>query len=252
MRLGEALDAEGKRVEELQKAASELQKTLRAWHAACRDGALPARERASSRATELARELADPVADVAASWSFDLRAYLSTGAWRQELHEAAAEQGLAVLEEQEHLVSSPVTVRSQSSRGLLTIGRRSWSRLHPSRVITELKRLREGNQRRNAEETLAALRAVWVHQQRPPVLKFIAVYELFSLTPGWKRENPPVAFAQRLHGLHAAWERDGLRATRDGQPFQFEWPSGDVRERDLITFVADDGRPIRYYGIVFD
>lgn len=252
MRLQPALDAERERVEVLQKQTGELQKTLRRWHKACLEGTLPARQRAADQAVQQARELPEPIADTAAAWAFDLDQYLASGDWREELHDVAADNDLAVHEEQEYLISSPVTVRAVSARGALQIGRRQWSKLHPRIVVKELLRLREGNQLRNASETLEALYGVWKHEDRPQLLKFRAVYDMFSLTPGWKRENPLIAFAQRLHALHRARESEQLRTTRDGRPFHFEWPSGDPRQRDLVTFVAENGRPISYYGLHFD
>ena len=78
-------------------------------------------------------------------------------------------------------------------------------------------------------------------------MKLKDVYELFCLTPGWKKENPLGAFAQNVYGVH----RLGVATTRKGRRCEFIFPSGNAKERDVLSVIADDGRVIRYYGVEF-
>ena len=79
-------------------------------------------------------------------------------------------------------------------------------------------------------------------------LRLKEVHTLFSLTPGWKRDNPLTKFGQDVYALH----RSPLSFTRAGKKYEFVMPSANAKEGDILTVIAEDGRPIRYYGIRFE
>lgn len=248
--LEEALRAHEEQVDALLKAANRYVGALKAWKKACQTGHMGNRQKAADQARDLIRTLVDPTAKAADAWSFDVRAYLEGNQWRKELQTTAAEKaGLRVLEEGETLISSPVVIRSRPSMSALRIGKVNWPTIRPQVVAAELKRLRERINEANLQEFVDCLLAVCQCYSRDGTLfaKFRDIYNLFCLTPGWKRENPPVAFGQAIYALH----RSEIRATRSGRKFEFEYPSGNVKERDVFTVIAEDGRPIRYYGIRF-
>jgi hypothetical protein len=250
MNLEDALQQEEEQVDALLKEAAKYLSALKAWKKACHVGHLGNRQKASAQASEQARLLSGPATEAASAWNFDVRAYLEGAPWRQELQAAAAEKyGLRVLEEEETLVSSPVVVRSQPGRGVLQLGRVNWPAIRPRVVAAELKRLRDRTAAANSQEFVESLFAVWEHISRDSGVfaKFRDVYDLFCLTPGWKKENPPAAFGQAIYALH----RSGVQATRGGRTFEFVYPSGNYRERDVFPVISEDGRPIRYYGIRF-
>lgn len=246
MGLRDVLEADRDRVAALRQVTEQLLKALRDWERQSADGALPGRERAATKAAELARGLAAPLADAAGAFDFDLADYLGTDAWREELHTVASEAGLKLLEEGEQLICSPVVIRAQPASGRLMIGKRSWTKLHPDRVVEQLRKLQEQGSTRSAAETLRALHQVWLYKQRPAMLKLREAYELFCLTPGYKREVPETLFAQRLRGL----EVSGLTDIK-GDRLHFEWPSANVKARDVITFLDEHGRAVKYYGVSF-
>jgi hypothetical protein len=250
MELEEALRAHAEQVAALVKSAGRYVSALKAWQKACATGHLSEREKAAAKALEVAAGLPAATEEASAAWSFDGRGWLESGAWREEIRATAAEQyGLRVLPEDDLLVSSPVLVRAQPARVALLIGRENWPKLRPQVVAAQLKALRERTAGGNSQQLVDSLQAACekLGGKGADFVKFKDAYDLFSLTPGWKKDNPPAAFAQALYALH----RSGLTTTRRGATFQFEFPSGDPRKSDVFTVIAEDGRPIRYYGLFF-
>lgn len=245
-----ALQEHEEQVDLLLKEANKYVGQLKAWKKACQNGHLNNRQKAAAQAEELAKRLPGPAQETAAGWEFDARAYLEGDDWRTEVQMVAAERlGLRVLEEGDNLISSPVIVRALPGRGSLQIGKVNWPTIRPRVVAEELKRLRERMSSANSQEFVDSLYGASerVTQEGDPVAKFRAIYDLFSLTPGWKKDNPPAAFGQAIYALH----RSEIRATRNGHSFEFVYPSGNAKERDVFPVIAEDGKPVRYYGIRF-
>jgi hypothetical protein len=246
-----AWQADEERVDALLKEANRYVGALKAWKKACQIGHFNNRQKAAAQAEFLAPALASPTAAASSAWTFDVRDYLSGEAWRQEIMAVAATDkfDLRVLEENDTLVSSPVVVRALPGRSVLQIGRVNWPALRPKVVAAELKRLRERTGASNSQEFLESLYAVWDRLKNPDMifLRFREIYDLFSLTPGWKRENPPAKFGQDIYALH----RSGLETTRGGKKFEMVTPSATAKEREIYTVISEDGRPLRYHGIRF-
>jgi hypothetical protein len=109
--------------------------------------------------------------------------------------------------------------------------------------------LRDRAANANSSEFLESLYAVWNRQKASGAvhLRLREVYDMWSLTPGWKRENPLAKFAQDVYALH----RSELRATRGGVPFELVTPSANVKASEVLTVIAEDGRTLRFTGIRF-
>ena len=258
MSLEEALRAQEEQVDDLLKAANKYVGALKTWKKACQTGHVGNLQKAMTQSGEIAPALAAPAAEAASNWTFDVRDYLESGEWRRELQAAAGEKfSLRVLEEGETLVSSPVVIRAQPGRGALQIGKVNWPLLRPQVVAAELKRLRDRAQTANSQEFLDGLLAAATRLNkdassrarplRQIFSKFRDIYDLFSITPGWKKDNPPAAFGQAIYALH----RSDIRVTRSGRKLEIEYPSGNIKERDVFSVISEDGRAIRYYGIHF-
>lgn len=251
MGFDEEWQADDERVDRLLKDATRYVSSLKAWKKACQTGNFNERQKASALAAQLAPALAEPVSQAASAFGMDAREYLSEAAWRRDVIAIAAVEpfGLRVSEEADTLVSSPVVVRALPGRGVLQIGRQSWPHLRPRAVAAELKRLRERTAGAGSADFLESLFAVW-NRQRSDGLVFMRlrdIYELWALTPGWKRENPPAKFAQDVYGLH----RSGTTVTRGGKKIDFVTPSGNAKTGEIYTVIAEDGRTLRYHGIRF-
>jgi hypothetical protein len=247
--LEEALQDHEEKVDSLLRAANRYIGALKAWKKACQAGHLGNLNKAAAQAEELIGALPGTTAETKSAWTFDARAYLDSDDWRKELQAVAAERfSLRTLEDDETLISSPITVRAFPGRGSLVLGKVNWPALRPKVVAAELKRLRDRTAAANSQEFAESLYGACQHLNKDEAFaRFRDIYDLFCLTPGYKKENPPAAFGQQIYALH----RSEVRATRGGRKFGIEFPTGNVKERDVFTVLSEDGRPLRYYTIWF-
>lgn len=252
----ETLSSHEARVDGLLKQCSQLAGALKGWKRACGDGAVGDRQKHADRAQALSSQIGPAAQEVSAEWTFDTRGYLSSDAWQNELIEAAERHpsALRVFVETGELVCSPVVLKAEPARACLRIGKARWPKLRPRKVVDELVRLRERGAKQNVQEFLDALHSAVEYSNRGKEqkgntisAKLRDVYDLFSLTPGWKKENSTAAFAQYLYALH----QSDIRVTRSGKMYEFGFVSGHPPARDLFEVVAEDGRPLKYYLIHF-
>jgi len=264
MRLEDALQQQEDAVDSLLREANKYIVTLKRWKKACQAGNINELLKSLKNAQNIAGEVPDLTERAASTWQFDLEEYLSGDAWQRELIDVAKEKyGLPILSEMNIVLSAPVSVKAQPGRARLLIGKAGWPNLRPSVVAKELHRLRERALESASQELLESLFTACKYLQAQGqstgkkqqlsmnnnslFAKFRSIYDLFCMTPGWKRENSPAVFSQAIYALHSS----GIRTTRAGRPFEFEFPSGRPNERDIFAVVGEDGRPIRYYGIHF-
>lgn len=253
MNLEEALRTQEERADDLLKAANRYVGALKTWKKSCQNGHVGNLQKAIAQAREMAPAFGPSADEAAQSWTFDVRDYLENGGWRRDVQAAGDKLGLRVMEEGDTLLSSPVVVRAQAGRQSLLIGKAGWPLLRPNVVALELKRLRDRAQSANSQEFLDGLLAAALQLNKgsqteaAQFARFRDIYDLFSITPGWKKDNPPAAFGQAIYALHRA----DMRVTRNGRKFEIMFPSGNAKERDIYSVVAEDGRPIRYYGVEF-
>lgn len=249
MRIAEALAGQEQRVDGLIAAARKFQNALRQWKKACRTGHVASMEKAARDASRLVAETEQATGEAAQAWQFDVRAYLETDAWRHELAEECARAGLSTFPDNDVLIAPPVVVRAQPGLARLVLGKANWPSLHPAVTAAELKRLNERAATQAALQGFVNALYEGSKQVNPGggVARLRDLYRLFSIAPGWKKENPEPSFARQIYALH----RSDVRTATDGKRLEFEFPSGKVRERDIFTVMSDDGREIRYYGILF-
>lgn len=252
MNLDKALAEQEEQVDALLRNANRYVGALKAWKKACQVGHIGNLQKAATQAGELSAALPEATESAKSAWVFDVRAYLATDAWREELQAVATERfNLRTLapEDDYALISSPVTVQSLPLRNALALGKVNWPTIHPKVVAAELKRLRDRTANANSQEFVEGLygACVQLSSKTDPHAKFRDIYDLFCLTPGYKKENPPAAFGQQIYALH----RSDIRATRGGRKLEIEYATGNYKEKDVFTVLAEDGRPIRYFTIFF-
>jgi hypothetical protein len=248
--LEEALQEHEEQVTALLKSANRYVGALKAWKKACQTGEIGNLQKAAGQAAEIGRSLPEATEQTQSAWQFDVRGYLEDGDWIREVQSIATEKyDLRTIEDDGTLISSPVTVRSLPGRGTLAIGKLNWQKLRPVLVAEELKRLRDRAASANSQEFAESLFGAWQYlsSNGTTTVRFRDIYTLFSLTPGYKKDNPPAAFAQQIYALH----RSGVRTTRGGRKFEIEYPSGRIKESDVFQVTAEDGRLLRYYSIYF-
>ena len=252
MNLDRALQEHEEQVDALLKNATKYVGALKAWKKACQIGHIGNLQKAAAQAGDLSTALPESTAETKNAWEFDIRDYLETDAWRTELQAVASERfSLRTLasDEDESLISSPLTVHALPSRSMLALGKVNWPAIRPKIVAAELKRLRDRAAGANSQEFVEGLcgACVQLSSKNDPHAKFRDIYDLFCLTPGYKKENPPAAFGQQIYALH----RSEVRATRGGRKLEIEYATGAYKEKDVFTVLAEDGRAIRYFTIFF-
>ncbi len=244
-----AICAEVERVEALLKGARKYCDVLKAWKKHAEGGNVAGLGKAAEQARKLAAEQAERVETAAAAWTFDASAWLSSGQWLDDTQQATDRLEVRTVRVDDMLIAPPVLVRALPGKLSLKIGRDVRGTLRPQTTAELLKRIRDQKLAGGAVEFLDRLYDVWkaLRSVDRPVTRFCDIYTYFCMAPGWKRDNPEQAFAQQLLALHGS----GLRATRKGVPFHIEYPSGNVKKRDVISVYADDGSVLRFYGIRF-
>lgn len=250
MLLEQSLKDQEEQVDALLRSANKYLGTLKAWKKACSIGHINDMLKTSALAEELVRALPDSVSKAKESWTFDVADYLATDAWRKELQEVASSQfSLRTLEDDANLISSPIVVRTFPYRNSMGIGKVNWLALRPKIVAKELKRLRDRAAAANSQEFIESLHQACVHLHGKGVVdvKFRDIYDMYCLTPGYKKENPPAAFGQQIYALH----RSDVRTTKGNKKIEIEYATGAVKTNDLFSVVAEDGRTIRYFTLYF-
>lgn len=245
-----ALQEHEDQVDALLRSANKYVGVLKAWKKACRDGHIGNLQKAAAQAEELSAALPGTTTGTKSAWDFDIRAYLESDAWRSELQEIASDKfSLRTIAEDENLISSPITVRAMPARGALALGKVNWPTIRPRVVAAELRRLRDRTAGANSQEFVESLynACIFLSGKDHPAAKFRDIYDLFCVTPGYKKENPPAAFGQQIYAMH----RSDVRTTRGGRKLDIEYATGNYKEKDVFTVLSEDGRPIRYFNIVF-
>lgn len=247
--LEEALQEQEEKVDALLKAAGKYVGALKSWKKACQTGHIATLNKSASQAVELVSEIPAKASDTKESWTFDITNYLEGDYWLKELQAIAAGKfSLRTLEDGDTLISSPVTVRAAPSRNALTLGKTSWTNLRPAVVASELKKLRDKTKDANSQEFLESLyRAFQREKGAVDFMRFRDIHDLFSLAPGYKKDNSIAAFTQQIYALN----QSDIRTTRGGIKFGIESPTSGAKPRDIVSVVTEDGRTILYYTIWF-
>lgn len=250
MSLEQSLKDQEEQVDALLRSANKYLGTLKAWKKACGIGHINDMIKTSALAEELVLALPDGALKAKENWTFDVADYLSTDAWRKELQEVASSQfSLRTLEDDANLISSPIVVKTFPSRNSLGIGKVNWPAIRPKVVAKELKRMRDRAASANSQEFIESLYQACVHLHGKGVVdvKFRDIYDMYCLTPGYKKENPAAAFGQQIYALH----RSEVQATKGNKKLHIEYATGSFKPNDIFSVVSEDGRTIRYFTLYF-
>ncbi len=240
-------------VDSLLKEAGRYASALKAWKKACKEGNMSNRQKAADQAARLAVGI-PASAQTAADWSFDVAGWLASGTWQREIADALSTVGLIAIEVASDkpsgaLLCPPLPLLPEPDKSSIRAGRQTVRSVRPSAVAAEIKRLRARAAGAKAQEFLQALYGATRQLAGVADLRatFRAIYSLFALTPGWKKENTELDFGQMVYALRES----GLETTRDGKRFQIQLASGKVKERDIFRVYGDDGREHSFYAIRF-
>jgi hypothetical protein len=246
-----ALAAAEARVEAAQREAAAVSRELKKARAAAAVGQVRDLRRALTAAVEGAQSLAQAAKEAEAAYAFDETDHLASGAYARELLAAAADVGLAVVEDDDRLLCYPSLVRVLPGDAALDIDRRRERRLRPSTVVGVLAaaqaRPPKGKPEALLESLVAAYELLAQGADRPdPVLRLDALWSALTMLPGAARDYSKPEFARDLYLL----DQSATVTTRSGRTLRFHASSG-TRGAGVLTTVAKTGQQQRYWGVSF-
>jgi hypothetical protein len=238
-------------VEQAMKSAALAGRELKKAKAAAAAGSVRELRRALAAAVGVSNELIDAAERARDSYDLDETAHLSSGAYVKELLEAAAEQGLAMFEEDERLLCYPSLVRVVPGDAAIEIDRRRERGLRPSVVVRHLAAAQQRPVRARSEPFLESLVRAYEllaarESKSDPVLRLDAVWGVLTLLPGQAKDYTKPEFARDLYLL----DQSQVTVTKSGRTLRWHASSG-TRGAGVLTTVARTGQQQRYWGISF-
>jgi hypothetical protein len=224
--------------------------------------------RAAKRAQDAARlgkvkDLAKLIADVQSAsaaaaesahgldWNFDIRPWLTSGAYANEVIALAEANGLGgVREVNGELFSFPLIVRVDAGDSSVLMGKKRERGIRPSHVVSLLKQARQGQAGLSAAQLLPALERAYLLQTKGisgVAVPLREVYEVLTLRPGQSREYPELDFLVNIYVL----DRSGPHTTKTGHRLSFP-ASTTTRSGRGFQFVTEQGEEKVYSAIRFD
>ncbi|GAC1441198.1 MAG: hypothetical protein NVSMB55_08300 [Mycobacteriales bacterium] len=249
--LEDALARSEEAVAAAQRAAALAGRELKKARASAATGQIRDLRRALAASQAAAADLATSAQVAAASYNFDEAEHLASGGYAKELLTAAADRGLAMVEEDERLLCYPSLIRLLPGDAALEIDRRRERRLRPSVVVDALAVAQTRPVRFKAEAFLDSLGAAYellaAKESKPdPVLRLDAVWGVLTLLPGQAKDYTRPEFARDLYQL----DRSGVTRTKTGRTIRWHASTG-TRSAGVLTTVADTGQQQRYWGVSF-
>ena len=246
-----ALAAAEAAVEAAQREAAVAVRELKKARAAAAVGQVRDLRRALGAATDAAQSLSAAAQQAQDVWSFDETDHLASGAYARELLDAAADAGLAMVEDDDRLLCYPSLVRVLPGDAALDIDRRRERRLRPSVVVAALgaaqARPPKGKPAALLESLQSAYELLAAREQRAdPVLRLDALWQALTMLPGSGRDYSKPEFARDLYLL----DQSGIVTTKSGRTLRFHASSG-TRGAGVLTTVAQTGQQQRYWGVSF-
>jgi len=245
-----ALDA---KLDEIQKAGKAVVAAIGRTRAAVKVGRVADIGRGLGTVARRLDEANAAAGGVASSWTFDASAYLAGDRFFDDLKKAAAEEGLALFENDGRIYCFPLLLRVDPKERAVKIGRRLERRVRPSALVALLANAQKRPQRFREAQFLELLyRAwrrvvgtVWLGTGSGPVVGLADIHEILTLLPG--TDYPIEEFARDLLLLD---RRPDLR-TRDG--CRFEFPASTLSRGRMKRIMAYDeqGSERAYLGIRF-
>ncbi len=246
-------DAEGA-AQAAERAAKDVLKAAKQMEKAAQTGDVK-KLRKSAASIRAAIEVARQAAmNAGSAWPFSEeqeQQYLERE-YNAEFLATAKRAGLTVHARDQRLIAFPSIVRILPSDLGVSIDRKKVYAIRPSHLVSVLLKRQTSRARSKSEQFLESLYAAYKllvpKNELGKVIKLVDVYRAFTLQPGAASEYDRSEFARDLYML----DRSRLRHTRSRATVSLPAaPSARGAERDRISFVAEDGEPLTYYGLSF-
>ena len=253
-RLEEALARTEGDAEASLKAAAAVASSLKRLRAAARVGDLREIRRGLQSAGLAIAALEQQFANTSEGWDFDEEAYLSNGAYLEELIQTAQRQGLSLYRQDEQVYSYPSLLRVLPSERAVSIDRSKEKRLRPSVLVAHLKDIQGRRPRFKSEAFLESLYRVYERivahrgKKRGAVVRLKELYDWLTPRPGDSRDYTLQEFARDVYLA----DQSGITETREGARVRFPAATGTKNPAGAISVVTQGGQEKRYFGISFE
>lgn len=202
---------------------------------------------------QLAADAAGTARDLLGGWTFDEEEHFASGAFTKEVLALAAEEGVAVYESDERILSYPAIVTISASDTTVVIDKKKERRVRPTVLIRTLKALQTRPLKFKAEAYLEALATAYDHVvakrdlRRSATVKLLDIYSVLTLLPGSARDYTKQEFTRDLYLL----DQSGITKTKDGRTLSLP-ASALTRGSGVLTTVARSGQEKVYAGMALD
>jgi len=235
------------------RGTSSLLRELKRAQASAATGQLRELRRSVQAAREQWEALGAALEQLTSGDTLDEQAYLSGGGYTKELLAAALTTGLAVLEDDDRLLSYPSVLRVLPADAAIEIDKRRERRLRPSFLVSLLSAAQNRPPRFRPEPFLAALRDAYDlvvsrdGKLAGSVVRLDAVWQVLTMLPGSAKEYGKPEFARDIYLL----DQSGVTSTgKDARRLRLAASTG-TRGSGVLTTVAVSGQQQRYWGVSF-
>ncbi|MEO3938553.1 hypothetical protein V3N99_17620 [Dermatophilaceae bacterium Soc4.6] len=247
-----ALSATEDEVDAALKAAAAVTRELRKAKAGAARGQVRDLRKALSAAVDAAEQASAAATTAQASFDFDEKGHLESGAFAQELVAAAAASDVTMVERDQRLLCYPSLIKVLAGDAAVEIDRRREKRLRPSVLVDLLATAQKKPPRFRAEPFLESLETAYelVRSKQGHrdgvVLPLVDLWSVLTLLPSQRSEYTRPEFARDLYLLDAS----GVATTRAGRVMRWHASTGTKGSGTLVT-VAQSGQQQLYWGLSF-
>lgn len=234
------------------RAANAALRDLKRARAAATTGAVRDLRRTLETAEASSAALADAARELRESYDFDENEYLASGAYSAELLAAAGEAGVAIVEEDDRLLSYPSLLRVLPGDLSVEIDRKKERRLRPSLLVGLLRNAQQRSPRFPVQRFVDGLAAAYdvevARRGAEPgdVVRLADIHQLLTLRPGARADYSIQEFTRDLY----LTDQEGEVSAKDGRALQWAASSG-TRGAGVLTTVSRTGQQQRYWGVSF-
>lgn len=220
-------------------------------------GDLSAMHKALDAARDALRVAMADFGNAVNAWPYDEddeQTYFET-AYAQELRSAAAEQGLAIAEDDHLLMCYPSVIRVEAQKRAVSIDKKPYKSVRPSVLAAHLLSQQSKSIRFRPGAFLEALYAAWDYARhagargRLPAIDVPVdrVYAVLTVAPGAAKEYSRQEFGRDLLLLLDSAEQ----RTKKGATIHISAATGSKNKKGVITVVKKDGTPVLFSSISF-
>ena len=238
------------------KAATTVVSSIKKFRDAAKKGNLRDLSKTMDAAEQAIAALRQQFSNAQAGWDFDEETYLSGGAFRSEILEAATQAGVKLFEQFGMIYCYPYLIRIKAQERAIQIDKIKERRLRPSFLARHLKKLQNKPPKSPTklqaflECLFTAYSKILSHQKEEAlatgkVIKLLDIYQLLTLLPGQSNEYTKEDFAWDIYLL----DKSLVATTTKGFVMKLGTPGRDIRRS--LRVITEEGQERLYHGISF-